>query len=944
MSDTSSAPEDLPKQDAPSIGATGIGTSDESSTKTRKGEQTSSAALSQHTPMMQQYLGIKARFPEHVLFYRMGDFYELFYTDAERVAGLLDLTLTARGKSAGEPVPMAGVPYHAADGYLAKLVERGLSIAICEQIGDPATSKGPVERDVVRIVTPGTLSDEALLGEHSESLAMTIFQQDEAYGLAVMDVASGRFDLVNAANLQTLADEVSALRPREILAAAGCALPQAITERADFRRLDHQSDSESAARRALTQHFGTLDIPVLQDSSARAATTAAGLLLDYVSATQSASLSHLEVPALLDRGAVVAIDAASRRNLEIDESLTGGDEHTLFHTVNSCKTAMGARWLKRQLNEPLRDRAELDRRQRFVAAVKHAMLFADLQDALKPVCDIERISSRIALRSARPPDLSRLRTTLSQLKPLRDLLKNAELKQALANDASAEPEHEYQATFLKDLRDYPTLSELLQRSVVDSPPILIRDGGVIREGFSEELDELRSLSANAGQFLIDLETRERERTGLSTLKVGYNRVHGYYIELSKTQSSEAPADYIRRQTLKNAERFITPELKTFEERALSAKSKALTLEKQLYSDLVSKLAESVSELQGTARSLCQLDMLISFAERAYSLDWCRPRYVEHLNAEAAEASPDHSSEPLIIEKGRHPVVEAVSQDVFIANDTRFENDTRMLMITGPNMGGKSTYMRQTALIVLLAQVGSHVPANACQLQLVDRIFTRIGSADDLAGGRSTFMVEMSEAANILHNAGPCSLVLMDEIGRGTSTFDGLSLAFACAEHLATKSQCLTLFATHYFELTQLAEQHPHVQNLHFDAREHDDGIVLLHEVMLGPASKSFGIQVAKLAGLPASALARAREKLAELESQESFQTRAANARPSHRRSECEPEAKPASHIPRLDVPKQADIFSSGPSELAERLRSIDPDDYSPKQALELLYELKRLKD
>lgn len=899
--------------------------------------------LSEHTPMMQQFLRIKARYPEHVLFYRMGDFYELFYEDAERVAPLLEVTLTSRGKSAGQPVPMAGVPYHAADAYLLKLVSQGMSIAICEQIGDPGTSKGPVERDVVRIVTPGTLSDEALLSDAVEQTIVAIHQQSHRYGVAEIDMASGRFTLESIDSIEALVDEIARIRPAELVAGHSTALPESLTDRIDFRRLPDAISDPTSARKLLAKRFGTLDIPALQDPSLADAVGAASMLLEYVDETQISSVDHIERPQVRERQQCVSIDRASRRNLELDINLSGGEDNTLFSCINTCKTPMGARTLRRQLNEPLRALDQLQERQNAVAILKQSLLFLDLREALKSVNDVERILTRLALGSARPHDLSRLKNSLAALPQLRMLLKRSTGESTGMQQIDGSLLNSLHVT----LFEYPQLVELLTKAIVESPPVVIRDGGVIAEGYSDELDELRALSANAGQFLIDLEIEQRARTGLNTLKVGYNRVHGYYIELSKTQSDQAPSDYIRRQTLKNAERFITPELKQFEERALSAKSKALALEKALYAELLSTLAEQIEALRQTTAALATLDILCCFAERAYTLDWCQPEYLDNNNTE----------QDLVITKGRHPVVESVLREPFIPNDTRFENQTRMLMITGPNMGGKSTYMRQTALIVLLAQIGSHVPAEACSLKIVDRIFTRIGSADDLAGGRSTFMVEMTEAANILHNAQECSLVLMDEIGRGTSTFDGLSLAYACAEHLAKRNRSLTLFATHYFELTELARNYQSIENVHFNAEEHSDGIVLMHEIALGPASKSFGIEVARLAGLPPAALAIAQEKLADLEHRSALANKA-ESRAAATVTNAGTEADEANRDEPQPSFLQSSLFESDSSQapLTEkkvkannsedralaRLSRCNPDELSPKQALELLYELRKL--
>jgi DNA mismatch repair protein MutS len=563
--------------------------------------------------------------------------------------------------------------------------------------------------------------------------------------------------------------------------------------------------------------------------------------------------------------------------------------------MDRTKTAMGSRLLRRWLNRPLSHLQQITDRQDAIEALLSNYFFEQLRENLKPVGDMERILARVALRSARPRDLSRLQLSLATLPELQQICQQISSPRinALAAQAGL----------------YPELTDLLERAICENPPVVIRDGGVIREGYDNELDELRNISTNAGQFLIDLETRERERSGISTLKVGYNRVHGYYIEISKAQSAQAPAEYIRRQTLKNAERYITPELKEFEDKALSAKSRALSREKALYEDLIETLNQQLIALQQTADALSELDVLANLADRAENLNLCRPSF---------------TSKPCIyIEQGRHLVVEQVLNEPFIPNNVRFDDQRRVLIVTGPNMGGKSTYMRQTAVIALLAHVGSFVPAQRAELSLVDQIFTRIGSSDDLAGGRSTFMVEMTETANILHNATDRSLVLMDEIGRGTSTFDGLSLAWASAVHLVDKVRAFTLFATHYFELTSLPDQYPQSANIHLDATEHNDHIVFLHSIQEGPASKSYGLQVAKLAGIPTEVVNAAKSKLSELEQESpTAATKALNTRIN-------------------TAPSQPDMFAPMVSVVESKLANINPDDLSPRQALELLYELKK---
>lgn len=847
--------------------------------------------LAQHTPMMQQYLKIKAQHPQELLFYRMGDFYELFFDDAKRASDLLDITLTARGKSGGNPIPMCGVPYHAAEGYLARLVKYGVSVAICEQVGDPATSKGPVERKVARIVTPGTLSDEALLDERRDNLLVACCRQENTFGLAVLDMSSGRFSVSELTNEPALLSELQRLRPAELLIPedfGGEWLPDLPGRRAlppwDF-------DSESALR-LLCSHFQVQDLAGFGCDNLPVATAAAGCLLQYVKDTQRCELPHIR---RLQHDAcerAVAMDAATRRNLELDTNLGGGTDNTLASVIDRCQTAMGSRLLKRWLHRPLRDRAVLEARRNSIAALIQDYHFESIREQLKAIGDLERILARVALRSARPRDLSRLQSSLAILPPLQQLL------------AAIPTEHI--RGIAADISSFPTLAELLQTAIIDNPPMVIRDGGVIAPGYDAELDELRSLSSDAGEFLVAMEQREKERTGLSSLKVGYNRVHGYYIEISRTQAENAPTEYIRRQTLKNAERFITPELKEFEDRALSSKSRALAREKALYEALLDRLNEHLGALQLSAHALCELDVLSNLAERAVQLDFCEPEFTD--------------SGCIDIEQGRHPVVESVLDEPFIANDLNLDRRRRTLIITGPNMGGKSTYMRQTALIVLLAHIGSFVPAKRAKLSVVDQIFTRIGSSDDLAGGRSTFMVEMTETANILHNATQNSLVLMDEIGRGTSTFDGLSLAWASAIELADKVKAFTLFATHYFELTVLPETYPCAANVHLGVREFKDHVVFLHRLEEGPANRSYGLQVAKLAGMPEKVISAARSKLNELEQQA------------------------IAPVIKTSGP-QADLFA-GPTLTAvdEALADIDPDALTPRQALEALYHLKELGD
>jgi DNA mismatch repair protein MutS len=843
----------------------------------------------QHTPMMQQYLGIKSEHPEELVFYRMGDFYELFYDDARQAAELLDITLTARGQSAGQPIPMAGIPYHSADGYLAKLVRLGVSVAICEQIGDPQASKGPVERKVVRIVTPGTVSDEALLEDRRDNLLLALHADNTVYGIASLDIASGRFVVTQANSEEELMAELQRLAPAEVLYNEYTIAENLVGAYPGKRRRPPWEFDSDSAEHLLNQQFGSQDLQGFGCSHLPVAIQAAGCLLQYVQQTQRTALPHIRALSVENRDDSLSMDAATRRNLELDTNLGGGSEHTLLSVMDRTRTAMGSRLLRRWLNRPLRQRDLLLERQDAVAEFVEEQHFEAVQDTLQTMGDMERILARVALRSARPRDLARLGLSLNTLPTLQQQLldRQSPCIRQLAQQAG----------------EFPTVAELLSTAIADNPPMVIRDGGVIREGYDAQLDELRTLGTNASEFLVELEARERQRSGISTLKVGYNRVHGYYIEISRSQSEQAPVEYVRRQTLKNAERYITPELKEFEDKALSARSRALGREKRLYEELLETLNNELAPLQGCASAIAELDLLANLAERAEQLRLVRPAFQEQPG--------------LTISEGRHLVVEQVLEDPFIPNDTQLHDGRRMLIVTGPNMGGKSTYMRQTALIVILAQIGSFVPASEVHMGLFDRIFTRIGSADDLAGGRSTFMVEMTETANILHNATADSLVLMDEVGRGTSTFDGLSLAWACARHLATSVHAFTLFATHYFELTQMAQELDTVSNVHLDATEHNDDIIFLHSIQEGPASRSYGIQVARLAGIPGPVLAAANQILKSLESGQ-----AGISAP-------EPVATPV----------QSELFGSDPHPVLELLRDLQPDQLTPRQAIDILYDL-----
>ena len=850
--------------------------------------------LDQHTPLMRQFFAAKAEHPDVLLFFRMGDFYELFYDDARKAARLLDLTLTQRGQSAGQPIPMAGVPHHAYEGYLARLVALGESVAICEQIGDPATSKGLVERKVVRIVTPGTVTDEALLQDRRDTLLMAVSRTKEGYGLAWADLAGGRFQVAQVANDDQFEAELARLEPAELLLPDEDGWPAAVTTRGGVRRRAPWLFDADSARRKLLAFFKVHDLGAFGIEGMPLPVAAAGALLGYVEETQKQSLPHLTSIALENGDAAIAMNAATRRHLELDTRIDGDTKNTLLGVLDATITPMGGRLLRRWLHRPMRAREVIEPRLHAVETLLQSRAYEDLREAFRGLGDVERILTRVALRSARPRDLSTLRDALAQLPRLRAQLASLDSPR-LQSLAAALGEHGDNADFL-------------QRAIIEQPPVVTRDGGVIAEGFDDVLDELRRLSTHADQFLLDLEAREREATGIATLKVGYNRVHGYYIEMGKVHAGKVPVHYTRRQTLANAERYITEELKGFEDKVLSARERSLSREKQLYEEVLDALNEDLQPLRDCAQALAELDVLCAFAERAEALDWSRPRLVDDA--------------VLRIESGRHPVVEAVRSEPFTPNDLELDDATRMLVITGPNMGGKSTYMRQNALIVLLAHIGSFVPASRAEIGPIDRILTRIGAGDDLAKGQSTFMVEMSETSYILHHATSQSLVLMDEIGRGTSTYDGLALAEACARHLADSNRSHTLFATHYFELTALATPGSGIHNVHLDAVEHEDALVFMHAVKDGPANRSYGLQVAALAGLPKSVVREARARLAELEQQDA--------------------SKPAPMTAQaLDSPQQIGLFAP-PSAAMEALAGIDPDELTPKQALEALYRLKSL--
>jgi len=856
----------------------------------------SAPAPSQHTPLMQQFFAAKAEYPDVLLFFRMGDFYELFYDDARKAARLLDITLTQRGASAGQPIPMAGVPAHAYEGYLARLVALGESVAICEQIGDPALAKGLVERKVVRVVTPGTVTDEALLHERRDTLLMALARGRDAdgkaaFGLAWADLAGGRLRVNTVADEDTLLAELARLEPAELLVPDEDGWPTVLGSRTGLRRRGPWHFDAGSGRRLLTRIFHTHDLSAFGIEDHPLAIAAAGALLGYVEETQKQQLPHLTSLALESGDDSIAMNAATRRHLELDSRVDGHSEHTVLGILDSSITPMGGRLLRRWLHRPLRDQAELRNRHQAVQTLIDAHADESLRERFRGLGDVERILARVALRSARPRDLSTLRDALLALPELRAQLAPLDAPRL--------------AALASELGEHAASAQRLHSAIIAQPPALLRDGGVIAPGYDAELDQLRQLAEHADQFLLDLEARERTASGIANLKVGYNRVHGYYIEISKGQSERAPTHYTRRQTLTGAERYITEELKQFEDKVLSARERALQRERLLWEGVLDALNEVLEPLKRCAGALAELDVLAALAERAQALDWTCPELTDVPG--------------LHIERGRHPVVEAVRSEPFEPNDLSLDDATRMLVITGPNMGGKSTYMRQNALIVLLAHIGSFVPAARALIGPIDRILTRIGAGDDLARGQSTFMVEMSETSYILHHASAHSLVLMDEIGRGTSTYDGLALAKACALHLARVNRAYTLFATHYFELTALAEGDHGIANVHLDAVEHADRLVFMHAVKPGPANRSFGLQVAALAGLPRSVVEQARRTLHELESQ----------RPAP--AELSRES--------LDTPLQMGLFHT-PAPALAALSAIDPDELTPKQALEALYRLK----
>lgn len=867
------------------------------------------ADLSSHTPMMQQYLRVKMEHPHSLMFYRMGDFYELFFDDAHKAAKLLGITLTHRGKTSGKPIPMAGVPYHAAEGYLARLVKKGETVVICEQIGE-VTGKGPVERGVVRIITPGTLTDDALLNSHQSSNLVSLCLQQNQIGIALLDLSAGIFKVQQMDYLpEQLAIELSRLMPSEIVVDEDIVDPNIIEQ--VKKQLDcpvtkrpNVDFNLNNAQKTLCDQFAVSSLSGFGIDHLPLAKAAAAALIHYAKETQKTALPHIRSIQLEQSSDFIALDPVTRRNLELVEPLF---EHgtSLFQLINDCQTAMGSRLLSRTLMQPLRDTALLDARLDAIQALIQGYHESPVRLVLKEISDIERVLSRVALGSARPRDLVQLRQACAQIPYLRH---------ALQPIVSAQQSALIQ-NLNEELGDFHGLHQRLMQAIVENPPVLLRDGNVIAEGFDSELDELRKIRDHAGQFLIDLEVKERQKSGIPTLKIGYNRVSGYYIELTRAQAEQAPEHYIRRQTLKNAERYITPELKSFEDKVLSSESRALAREKMLFEMLLDELRQDIAQLQMMSSAIAQIDLLANFAHQARLRNWARPEYSPEIGIK--------------ITAGRHPVVEALSKTAFTPNDTLLDYNHRLAIITGPNMGGKSTYMRQTALIALLGYCGSYVPAQTAVLGPIDRVFTRIGSADDLSTGKSTFMVEMTETSQILHHATSQSLVLMDEVGRGTSTYDGLSLAWACVLDLSKRIKCLCLFATHYFELTELSKESG-VDNYHVTAKEMNGNLILLHKVQQGPASQSHGLQVAKLAGIPANVIKEAQNRLRILEKQQHKNVNLAVQDDlfAPATSSAEPEV-----IERV-------IEVEKPSPALDLLRSIDVDNLTPRQALEQLYALK----
>ena len=841
-----------------------------------------------HTPMIQQYLRIKSEHPDLILLYRMGDFYELFFEDAKRVSALLDITLTHRGQSAGTPIPMAGVPYHAVDNYLARLIKMGESVAICEQIGDPATSKGPVERQITRILTPGTITEDQLLDAKQDTILLAIYEQQGQFGLAWVDLSGGRFHLLHVADENALIASLHHLKPAEILIIENSPLLSTRHQYPFKTRSAWEFDAQQA-QQLLREQFAVSHLNGLADKQYAVAYPAAGCLLNYLKITQRQALPHLKQITLETHNDYLQIDAATQRHLELFSNYQGGRENTLIEILDATSTVMGSRLLKRWLARPLRDHALIEKRQQAISELIQHQQISTLQSTFRLLPDIERITSRVALKSAKPRDLTQLRQTLAVIPDIQALILH------------------HVAPYIRELseqvRPQPELLQLLSRAIVESPPLLIRDGGVIAEGFDPILDELRSLSEHANETLVKLELEEKAKTGLSSLKLGFNRVQGFFIELSQGQADKAPAHYQRKQTLKNVERFITPELKAFEEKVLSAEVKALAREKALYEQLLETVLGYLLPLKSLAEGLATLDVLTNFAERALTLHWCCPKLVK--------------DNIISIEAGRHPVIEQVLKEKFIANPLALDTDQPIILLTGPNMGGKSTYMRQNALIVLLTYIGSYVPASSAKIGPIDKLFTRIGANDDLASGRSTFMVEMTETAFILRQATAHSLILIDEMGRGTSTYDGMALAYATCAYIAQHIKSYTLFSTHYFELTQLPQQFPCIKNQHVKATVNQNRIIFLYQIEPGAANRSYGLEVARLAGLPEAVLNLANDYLSHHIDQGS---------------------QSSSYVPNLSIDLPDKLYTSSP--IIDLIERIDPDTLTARDALELIYQLK----
>lgn len=892
-----------------------------------------------HTPMMVQYLGIKAQHPDSILFYRMGDFYELFFDDAKRAAELLDITLTARGKSGGEPIPMAGIPYHAADNYLGRLVRQGLSVAICEQTGKVAESKGPVKREVVRVITPGTLTEETLLAAREVALLVCISEGKEGYGIAALDVAAGDLAVMQVPDMARLQAEIARLNPAELLLLEHSSLTSVMSDYTIRGRAPWLFDA-ATSRQNMLDHFKVKNLEAFGCDELQLAVSAASVALGYARETQLNALQQVKQLRVERANDTIILDPGTRRHLELVENDKQQPAQTLVSVIDKTRNPMGARKLRAWLQQPIRNRQKIHQRQDRVAALMDNDACEEVADVLGNMYDLERILTRVLLGNAQPRELERLRKSLELIPSLYTQL------ETLTGDAAEAA----LAAMIDTLKTPVEATALLQKAIFENPPVVLREGGVIADGFDAELDELRGLSSNADDYLTQMEQREKEATGISSLKVGYNRVHGFYIETNR--QTEPPAHYIRRQTLKSTERYITPELKEHEDKVLGAREKALARERELYAKVLEALQPELDTLRSFAHVIAELDVLNSFARMAIKHDWCRPVLNEKTG--------------IAIDAGRHPVIEALIDEPFVANPTHLDEQCRMLLITGPNMGGKSTFMRQTALIALLAHTGSHVPASAATIGPIDRIFTRIGASDDLARGQSTFMVEMTEAAHILRNATANSLVLMDEVGRGTSTYDGLSLAWACAEHLAVDNRALCLFATHYFELTDMAEQHATVHNVHLDAVEHEGKIIFMHSIKTGATDRSYGLQVAELAGVPDTALRYARVRLSALETEPA--TVASNTASASNSTSLEntstasfpsesidPNVGKANSVqpvtespapvnetsaakPNTRIPPQLDLFGQSDA-ISDYLKKLDVDGLSAREALSHLYEM-----